>query len=69
VLQAGRSRFRFPMRSLDFFDLRNPVYICKVKLPGDVLRTLSSKPSNFRKRVRKVIRRSEGDHRKRSEVK
>jgi hypothetical protein len=24
MLQAGRSRFRFPMRSLDFFTLPNP---------------------------------------------
>jgi hypothetical protein len=40
------------------------------QLPADVLGTLSCKPSNFRKRVRKVINTAKlmGDQRKGSEV-
>jgi hypothetical protein len=42
-----------------------------IQLPEDVLGTPSCKPSNFRKRVRKVINkaRRRGDHRKGSEMK
>jgi hypothetical protein len=53
----------------------NTVYICIGlnwnQLPEDVLGTLSCKPCNFRKRVRKVINKAKwrGDHRKGSEVK